>query len=47
MMVLGLIVDDGISDRGHRNTIFNENYKYVGYAYQTQADKAISVFTIT
>ena len=30
MTILGLIIDDGVSDRGHRKTIFNHQYRYVG-----------------
>lgn len=30
MTVLGLIVDDGVADRGHRKTIFNPQYRYIG-----------------
>jgi hypothetical protein len=30
MTVLGLIIDDGNYDRGHRSTVFSTVYKYVG-----------------
>ena len=30
MTVLSLIIDDGVSDRGHRKTIYNATYNYVG-----------------
>lgn len=30
MTILGLIVDDGVADRGHRKTIFNPQYHFVG-----------------
>jgi uncharacterized protein YkwD len=32
LTILGLIIDDGIPDRGHRHTIFNPLYKYVGWS---------------
>ena len=30
MTILGLIIDDGVADRVHRNTIFNPDYRYIG-----------------
>ena len=30
MTILGLIIDDGVNDRGHRKTIFNPQYRFVG-----------------
>lgn len=30
MTILGLIIDDGVKDRGHRKTIFNPEYRYIG-----------------
>lgn len=30
--LLGLIVDDGVADRGHRDNIFNDSFRYVGVA---------------
>jgi hypothetical protein len=47
LTVLGLIVDDGVVDRGHRKTIFNPEYRFVGYKSQLQNDKLISVFNLT
>jgi len=31
--MIGLFIDDGVSDRGHRYAIQDQNYKYVGIAY--------------
>lgn len=36
LTILSLIIDDGVSDRGHRQTIFNPTYKYVGWSVGTQ-----------
>ena len=47
MTILGLIVDDGVSDRGHRKTIFNQQYRYVGCKSEVQNDKLITVFEMT
>lgn len=47
MTVLGLIIDDGVKDRGHRKTIFNSDYNFIGYASAIQGDKIITVFNLT
>ena len=31
LTILSLIIDDGITDRGHRKTIFSDCYRYVGW----------------
>lgn len=36
MTILGLIIDDGVNDRGHRKTIFNPEYRYVGFSSVNQ-----------
>lgn len=30
LTILGLIIDDGVTDRGHRKTIFSQDYRYIG-----------------
>ena len=47
MTILGLIIDDGVKDRGHRKTIYNPNYKYVGFSSGQKDEKMITVFTLT
>ena len=47
MTILGLIIDDGVKDRGHRKTIYNPNYKYIGFSSGQKDEKLITVFTLT
>jgi hypothetical protein len=47
MTILGLIIDDGVADRGHRKTIFSTTYRYVGWSTGKQNDKKITVFNLT
>lgn len=30
LALLNLIIDDGVSNRGHRRALFNKEYRYVG-----------------
>jgi uncharacterized protein YkwD len=47
MTILGLIIDDGVTDRGHRKTIFNPEYRYIGCKSEVENDKLITVFNLT
>ena len=41
--VVGLVIDDGVSDRGHRLSIFDKDFAYFGSASRIQGDKVITV----
>jgi uncharacterized protein YkwD len=36
-IVIGMIIDDGTSSRGHRNDLFSENYKVAGLSLSAQS----------
>ena len=42
-----MIIDDGVIDRGHRKTIYNSAYRYIGCKTEIQNDKIITVFNLT
>lgn len=37
--VVSLIIDDGVSDRGHRKSIFDEKFNYFGAACRENSEK--------
>ena len=39
------MIDDGVADRGHRNSVFDPDFKYYGSASRNQGDKIITVIT--
>lgn len=41
--VVGLVIDDGMSDRGHRLSIFDKDFAYFGSATRVQGDRIITV----
>ena len=41
--VLGLVIDDGVSDRGHRHSIFDPDFAFLGSATRVQGDKIVTV----
>jgi hypothetical protein len=40
---LGLVIDDGVENRGHRLSIFDKDFLYFGSASRIQGDKIITV----
>lgn len=46
LTILGLIIDDGISERSHRKTIFDPSYRYVGWSTGIQDEKMVTVFNL-
>jgi hypothetical protein len=47
LALLNLIIDDGVPNRGHRKALFNKEYRYIGAAFSTTADKIYSVIAMS
>lgn len=45
--IINLIVDDGVTNRGHRRALFNKDYKYIGADFVESNGKIFSVITLT
>ena len=41
--VIGLVIDDGVTDRGHRLSVFDPDFAFYGSATRIQGDKVITV----
>lgn len=37
LALINLIIDDGVSNRGHRKALFNKDYKYIGACFVENA----------
>jgi hypothetical protein len=47
MIVLGLIIDDGVTSRGHRTSIFNPEYKFIGCGVGILSGKVVGVINMS
>lgn len=45
--IINLIVDDGVTNRGHRRALFNKDYRYIGAAFVESEGKVFSVIALT
>lgn len=43
--ILWLVIDDGVVDRGHRNSVFDKEFKFYGSATRINNDKIITFIT--
>jgi len=47
LALLNLIIDDGVANRGYRKALFNKEYRHIGAAFSTTADKIFSVIAMS
>jgi uncharacterized protein YkwD len=47
LALLNLLVDDGVSNRGHRKALFSKDYRYIGVDFIVSEDKIYSVISLS
>lgn len=47
LAMLNFIIDDGVSNRGHRKALFSSEYKYIGVSFVVNQDKIYSVIAMS
>jgi uncharacterized protein YkwD len=47
LAMLNLLIDDGVSNRGHRRALFSNDYRYIGVDFVVSQDKIYSVIAMS